>query len=318
MADPPPSGVSTATTTSVVVAVLTYQRPADLAQLLPLLERQTRSLSETASATVLVIDNDPAGEARSQVELTSAKYVHEPHPGISAARNRALAETVDADVLVFIDDDERPHEDWLRSLLSTMAASAAVAVVGPVVSTFEAEPSPWVRAGRFFERRRLPTGSVLDVAATNNLLLDRRWVETTGLRFDERFGISGGSDTLFTRQLVQCGGRMVWCDEAVVDDRVPASRSTARWVLQRAFRSGNGWARTSLALRSNSRQRFSTRAVLALCGCVRAVGGTARVLLGVATRDPRHQARGVRTALRGAGMLAGAVGYVFDEYRRPS
>ncbi len=316
MVETPATSVSTATTTSVVVAVLTYRRPGDLAELLPLLEQQVVSVAEAFVARVLVVDNAPDGGARSQVEASGAGYVHEPRPGISAARNRALAESAGADVLVFIDDDERPHERWLQALLATLTAQGAVAVVGPVVSQFDGELTPWVAAGRFFDRRRLPTGTVIEVAATNNLLLDLRWLRDTGLRFDERFGISGGSDTLFTRELVHRGGRMVWCDEAVVVDRVPASRTAARWVLQRAFRSGNGWARTSLALSGNRRDRWRTRGVLAARGGVRAAGGTARALLGVATRDATHQAKGVRTALRGAGMLTGAAGYVYSEYRR--
>ncbi|HEX8495700.1 MAG TPA: glycosyltransferase [Actinomycetales bacterium] len=315
MADAATTGVGTATTTSVVVAVLTYRRPQDLAELLPLLDEQVRSLA--APARVVVVDNDPLAGARGQVEGGPATYVHEPRPGISAARNRALAEAAGDDVLVFIDDDERPRAGWLASLLTTRAATGAVAVVGPVVSQFDAEPTPWVAAGRFFDRRRLPTGSVLEVAATNNLLLDLRWLRAHGLVFDERFGISGGSDTLFTRQLVALGGRMVWCDEAVVVDRVPASRTTARWVLQRAFRSGNGWARTSLTLSAGPVQRLRTQAVLVARGGVRAVGGTARALLGVVSRDPVHQAKGVRTALRGAGMVSGAFGHVYSEYRRP-
>ncbi len=318
MAEITDHAVSTATTTSVVVAVLTYRRPADLAELLPMLEQQAASLDpRTFAARVLVVDNDPEGCGRAQVPAGRVGYVHEPRPGISSARNRALIECARDDVLVFIDDDERPGDGrWLASLLETRSATGAVAVVGPVVSAFDSDLTPWVRAGRFFERRRLPTGSRIDVAATNNLLLDLRWLRPTGLRFDERFGISGGSDTLFTRQLVHVGGRMVWCDEAVVVDRVPASRTTSRWVLQRAFRSGNGWARTSLVLASGSRQRWTTRASLAVRGGARAAGGAARALLGVVTRDAEHQARGVRTALRGAGMMSGAAGYVYSEYRR--
>lgn len=296
------------------MAVLTYQRPADLAELLPMLQRQVRSLS--VPARIMVVDNDPAGGARAGVSGDQTTYVHEPRPGISAARNRALTECQDDDVLVFIDDDERPSDLWLSSLLATLADTGAVAVVGPVVSEFDQKPTPWVSAGRFFDRRRLPTGSVIEVAATNNLLLDMRWLRATHLRFDERFGISGGSDTLFTRELVGRGGRMVWCDEALVVDQVPASRSSARWVLRRAFRSGNGWARTSLALSAGPAQRRRTQALMVARGSVRSLGGGARAFLGLLTQNKAHQAKGVRTALRGAGMLTGAFGYVYSEYRR--
>jgi hypothetical protein len=110
---------------------------------------------------------------------------------------------------VFIDDDEVPSPDWLSSLLKLQAETGATAVVGPVISEYASTPDPWITAGEFFRRRRLPTGTVLDVAATNNLLLDMDQVRALGLDFNAGFGLMGGEDTLFTRQLVQRGGTMV-------------------------------------------------------------------------------------------------------------
>ncbi len=80
-----------------------------------------------------------------------------------------------------------------------------------MISEYAAEPDPWIKAGRFFDRRRLPSGTQIEVAATNNLLLDLRQVRAFGLRFDEALGLSGGSDTLFTRELHGRGGVLVWC-----------------------------------------------------------------------------------------------------------
>ena len=40
-----------------------------------------------------------------------------------------------------------------------------------VISEYEHAPEPWISAGRFFQRRRLATGTPLTLAATNNLLL---------------------------------------------------------------------------------------------------------------------------------------------------
>src|SRR5689334_13154573 len=106
----------------VTIAVLTYRRPDDLAAILPMLVEQ--ALRAPIPARVLVIDNDPGGGARAHLETLIAggqpiRYVHEPEPGIAAARNRAIDETLDADLLVFIDDDERPVDGWLQALLDT-------------------------------------------------------------------------------------------------------------------------------------------------------------------------------------------------------
>lgn len=302
---------------TVVIAVLTYQRPGDLRQALPRLVDQ--AASSPLQASVLVIDNDPRGSARAIFEGFPApmlRYVNETRPGISAARNRALAEAHDCDLLVFIDDDEVPVDNWLNLLTGQYLASGAAAVAGPVLSEYARKPSEFIDRGEFFKRRRMASGTKLTVAATNNLLLDLRSIRLLGLTFDERFGLSGGSDTLFTRRLVSLGGSMVWCDEAVVIDKVPESRLTTGWVLRRALRSGNSWARVGLEMATGPLQAAAARARLAVLGGGRLVVGLGRSGLGVAMRDTRHRAKGLRTAARGAGMLSGACGYVYSEYRR--
>jgi succinoglycan biosynthesis protein ExoM len=315
-------------TGGTVIAVLTYRRPEDIALALPRLAVQAMSRDGGRSpdrwpATVLVVDNDPAASARPIVEQLAGtlppglvRYVHEPKPGIAAARNRALTEAAASALLVFIDDDEVPSERWLAQLVELQRSTGAAAVVGPVISEYEHEPEPWIEAGRFFRRRRLATGSRLDVAATNNLLLDLHQLRAMQLRFDERFGLSGGSDTLFTRQLVQRGGTMLWCDEAVVVDRVPASRLTRSWVLRRALRSGNSATRVSLELTGNSVARLAARGVSLASGSIRLLGGSARLTAGLVTGSATQNAMGMRTAARGLGMACGAFGYVYSEYRR--
>jgi succinoglycan biosynthesis protein ExoM len=270
--------------------------------------------------SILVVDNDPEQSAMPlREELAGScdlRIVHEPTPGIVAARNRALDECTDADVLVFIDDDELPQDGWLRSMLATWERTGAAAVAGPVVSTFEEQPDPFVVGGAFFVRRRLPTGTELDVAATGNLLLDICQVRRAGVRFDSRFALSGGSDSLFTRELHRRGGRMVWCDEAVVTDVVPASRANRSWVLRRAVRTGNTISRVELALAEGPVARLWCRVVLVGRGLARLVGGSARAVLGFATGSVVHRAGGARSAWRGVGMIGGSLGYTREEYRR--
>jgi succinoglycan biosynthesis protein ExoM len=244
--------------------------------------------------------------------------VHEPRPGIAAARNRALDEAVSYDVLIFIDDDEWPNPTWFESMLEVHDRTASAAVVGPVISEYAAEPDPWIKAGRFFDRRRLPSGTQIDVAATNNLLLDLRQVRAFGLRFDEAFGLSGGSDTLFTRELHSRGGQLIWCDEAVVIDQVPMERLTRRWVLLRALRSGNSWSRTSIKLSTSVVSRTAVRLHLTGRGSLRTLSGGAQFVVGSVSRNTARRARGLRTAARGVGMVSGAYGYVYSEYRRKS
>ncbi|THG30799.1 glycosyltransferase family 2 protein [Naasia lichenicola] len=301
---------------TVVVAALTYKRPHDLDELLPQLVRQAEASAD--EVRVLIVDNDPDAGARTQIAGfgRAVLYQHAAEPGIAAARNVALDSAGDADLLIFIDDDERPVDDWLALLLDAYRRYGTAGIVGPVISSFESAPEPWITAGRFFDRRRLPTGTPIDIAATNNLLLDLRVINRLGLRFDVRFGITGGSDTLFSRQLRAAGEQMTWCDEAIVTDVVPTSRSTRTWVLQRAYRSGNSWIATSLAMHPTRMGRLRVRVDLGSRGLLRAAAGALLAAAGYASRRAQWQARGRRTLARGRGLLAGALGTVYAEYKR--
>lgn len=307
----------------VVVAIPTFKRPQQLALGLPLAMEQVWAMSEDpnaqVSATLLVIDNDPDASARVIVEGMKQhrmRYVVEPTAGISAARNRAIDEAQGADLLVFIDDDERPEEGWLSHLVSTWRACHPVAVLGPVTSVFDGEVDEWIHAGRFFNRRtEMPTRTELSAAATNNLLLDLHQIDKFAVRFEPRLGLSGGEDMLFTRQLVQRGGRIVWCKEAHALDYVPQARLTRRWVLQRQWSHGNTTSVVDIMLSTKASSRVAARLRAVARGLARLFGGTLRYAFGIASGSLRHQARGLRAAFRGAGMLAGAFGFIYHEYR---
>lgn len=301
---------------AVTVAVLTYRRNRELATLLPALT--TELASAPPGSSVLVVDNSPDAGAREVVEAAGPglRYACESIPGIAAARNRALDLSA-TDLLVFIDDDEMPVAGWLGQLLATFHDEPVAAVVGPVVSHFTKPLEAFVEAGGFFRRRRLPTGTAVTVAATNNLLLDLSVVRRLGLRFDDRFGLTGGSDYLFTSSLHRAGGRMVWCDEAVVLDLVPAHRCTPGWVLRRAFRTGNGTAVIEVTLAGPGAAGWGMRLTQLRVGLLRVAVGTAECAGGLLTRSVRLRATGARHVARGAGLSVGAVGRLYAEYRRP-
>ena len=310
---------------TLTVAILTFRRPAELAECLSrvadhVLTTRGALRNHSLRPTILVVDNDPEGSARHVVEATAVhsgftlSYVIEPTPGIAAARNRAVLESDRSDLLVFIDDDERPTESWLLPLITTWQQTGAAAVMGRVVSVFDSPLSPWVEAGQFFRRRRMPTGTEIEVGAAGNLLLDLLQVHRLGVRFDTRLGLGAGEDSLFTMQLVRSGGRMVWCDESVATDHVPSDRMTRRWVLDRARSHGN--TETVVELMLGTMPPVQTRVRAAARGGLRVAGGFTRYGLGLLTGSNRHQARGLRTAYRGLGIAAGAAGVVVQEYAR--
>ena len=190
----------------LTIAIPTYRRPDAVVCAVRGALAQAAAAAGAAgvsgdAAEVVVIDNDPSASARSAVSALRAdapegvglRYVVESRPGVAAVRNRALDEATGR-LLLFIDDDEEPESGWLAALLATFADTRPAAVAGLVVPVYDSEPDAWVRAGAFFERRTWPTGTLRPVAATNNLLLDLRFVRDHGLRFDEAFGATGGEE----------------------------------------------------------------------------------------------------------------------------
>jgi hypothetical protein len=315
-----PAGNAIDSTITIAIAILTYRRNDVLT---PCVNALLKICRRYPSAYVLVVDNNPSAEAEPVVTSLARRsgthvlrYVHEPAPGIAAARNRAMEESRQAHLIIFIDDDERPTDRWLDELTKLYLERKPAAIAGPVVSEFAQQPDPWIVAGQFFVRRRMPTGTSIRWAATNNLLLDMAQVRRLKVRFADAYGLTGGSDTLFTKEIVRAGGTILWCDEAVVVDQVPASRLTRKWVLQKAFRLGNVTPRIDSTLAESGLTRARIRTQYAASGAARILYGTARYVFGHATGDLTHQARGARMAVRGAGITLGAMGYRYSEYSR--
>lgn len=307
----------------ITVAIPTFRRPAELARLLPLVVAQIDGLEADGlpgySAEVLVVDNDDQRSGEPVVSVVGrpdVRYVVEPEPGIAAVRNRILDEADRSAAVVMIDDDESPAPGWLASLLRTWQDERAALVAGRVVPEYDGELSPWLAAGGFFQRRNLPTGSVITAAAAGNLLLDIARVREAGVRFDSAFGLSGGEDSLFSRRLNRRRARLVWCADSVAIDHVPAARMTPRYVLARARNHGNIHARIDVELSTGRLGRLRAGARRAVLASVLVAAGAGRWAAGLVLRSLRHRARGARMFMRGVGMLAAVVGVAHQEYAR--
>ena len=336
----------------LTIAMLTYRRNDYLAQVIPELLAQADDVCDAqTTASVLIVDNDPQAGARAVVEAARAAlgsdpaesseplgedvsagsavtsrlvYVHEPEPGIVAGRNRALSEARGSDALVFIDDDEIPSPGWLKALVSTWRAQGCAAVTGPTPPTFEVAPSAWVTASGAFDSWEAADGAQVRSADTGNLLLDLAVVENLGLRFDPRYGLTGGEDSLFTRQLTRAGGVIRFAAGAVVTKRVPAARARRTWVLERSLRSGSSWARVRIDTAGPADGGASGRLArlrlrlgygakgLAKAGIDGARAGVARI-----RGDVPAQARYEVSSRGGLGMVVGALGVHVREYGRP-
>jgi succinoglycan biosynthesis protein ExoM len=228
---------------SIDVCIATFKRPQLLERLLrDLLAQQ---LPDGVSTHIIVVDNDALESARPvvaafQSACESLEYLTQPEQNIALTRNRALDHSR-GDLIAFVDDDESAPPGWLTSLLTTMERHAADAVFGPVIGTLPASAPRWIAKGRFFEPPAMPSGTRVQVGGTGNALVKASAVRGR-FAFDPRFGLSGSEDTEFFHRLWRGGAIMVWCSEAQLTECVPQERLTIRWLLERGFWSGQGYA----------------------------------------------------------------------------
>lgn len=300
----------------VAVCVITYHRAQGLGRLLDGLNALHFGEAPPPEIRVIVVDNDPDESARSTCENKAktlrwpVHYVSEPRRGIPQARNRSVREALQqgATHLAFIDDDEVPNPDWLAELLRVQKVADADVVSGPVLCLFE-DPSNWITQSSIFHELRLTTGAAIFYFATGNLLVRATVLAFADRPFDERLALTGGSDTHLARRLHQAGCQMVWADQAIVYEHVPASRLKVSWVLKRSFRYGNTFAITErLAYPSSLRQM------------VRLLKGLRRVVQGVVGL-PWYGLQGriclleaLLLTFRGLGEITGILGIRYKEY----
>lgn len=241
---------------TISVVICTFERPHLLARALRTARAQ--DLPPGMAAEIAVVDNAPSGSARPVVEAIAdepgwpVRYLAQPVPNISHARNHGVAGTR-GEFVVFLDDDEWCEPGWLAALATTARTSGADVVFGAVEPDFVDGPPAWDPVGRPHQRRlAAPSGTPMgirhDAAAsgrwmgTGNSLLRRATCLTLPEPFDPALGRVGGEDyDLFVRLAAQ-GRRMVWCAEAVVHEVVPADRASFAYMRRRNWRGGQQWA----------------------------------------------------------------------------
>jgi glycosyltransferase involved in cell wall biosynthesis len=215
-----------------------------LGNLLVNLEKQ--KTEELFSYSIVVVDNDKLESARHTVQSHAQQsknnilYVLEPEQNIALARNRAV-ENATGDFIAFIDDDEFPEHNWLLNLYKASQEFHADGVLGPVRPYFDTEPPSWVVRGKLCERESFYTGTVLQKSKytrTGNVLLNRKLFLNKDNLFDPFLGKSGGEDIDFFGRLIRKKHKFVWCNEAIVNEKVPRERLNRSYFIKRALLQG--------------------------------------------------------------------------------
>ena len=268
------------------VVVPTLRRPDDLARALRSVFAQA-GVSDLV-ASIVVVDNSPEGSAVATLKAlrpvcpVPLVFVHEPKPGVATARNAGLAAS-HARFIAFLDDDEEAPPHWLGALRDAHTALGSAVTFGPVHG-LALGAAPGLRAyfDRFFSRLgRAETVLIEDQFGCGNSMMTRAVALHGPKPFDVSTDVTGGEDDrLFTRLRVE-GATFGWAADAWVREYAPAHRTTAKYVLKRAFCFGQ----------APSQIAWQTRRLgaLALCmvigtGQASVYGATGLVLLGLGRR----------------------------------
>ncbi len=226
----------------VIVGIATYKRPMMLEECLKSLVRIDKP--QNVAVEVVVVDNDPMGSAKAVIDTISADspfpmhYLTEKKRGIPFARNTIVKKALELDAteIAFIDDDEAVDGRWLKKLYEFYKENSCDAVAAPVEPILPENTPKWMRKTRYFSRKIEKSGTQIGCASTRNVLFSIEIFTKYKLRFDTRFALTGGTDTLLTKQLSLLGGKILWLDDVLVKERIPETRASQRWLLKRSLR----------------------------------------------------------------------------------
>lgn len=187
----------------------------------------------TANKTISTCISKSDIEKSCQVTL-----IDSPQNNIATGRNITLDHS-SHNMLAFLDDDEHVCSNWLQQLLAVMDSCDAAVVAGPVPAIFHPSAPRWVHTVDLHNIRGKEDRKPIDNTGTGNVLINKSAIGQ--LRFDEKFGITGGSDTDFFSRVKQAGGTLYWASQAIAYEDIPEERSTAKYLIHRFIKQGENY-----------------------------------------------------------------------------
>lgn len=231
--------------TTLTVAFCTFKRADRLDKLVAALRAQNCPVP----FDILAVNNDSPDDTLDVLARLQAlpgaplRVVTELVPGIVPARNRALAEVIDSDILVFIDDDELPQPGFLDAAHDAIANEDAQCAGGRIEIDFSPHERPgWLddEVAGFLGRLDHGTAPLwiandaTPVWSGNTAYAMPFFRDHPDLRFDSRYnrageGIGGGEDAMMLRALLEHGARIRYRPDMAV------WHSVDRWKLKPGY-----------------------------------------------------------------------------------
>lgn len=255
----------------VAICICTHSRAEVLKRLLLSLRDIELGDWDRSDVELIVIDNNPNSATRDICAQTGTSlpinvhYATEPEPGITYARNRAVAVALErgARFVAFIDDDDVPRNDWLLQLLERQRVTRADLVFGSWV--LDEQMPDWARESGIFrspsKTKQYKKGGrygLPDCASTCNLLVGRDILERVGAVgpvFSHAFCNSGGEDKDFFIRAHNLGASLASAEKSVIHRIHGPGRYTATGLIRRGFK--NGCSQVSMArYHGDGKRRF--------------------------------------------------------------
>ncbi len=180
------------------------------------------------------------------------RVVTESNPGIVPARNRALEESLDSEIMVFIDDDEIPRQGLLNAVVDAILNQGADCVGGRVIVNLgEVQRPSWLDDNLLGFLAQVDYGDkpfwIKDSSTplwTANIAYSMRiFRNNPGLRFDPNYNregkdIGGGEDAIMFRTMIERGYNILYRPDMVVEHEVEPWRINPLYFLKLHYKSG--------------------------------------------------------------------------------
>jgi glycosyltransferase involved in cell wall biosynthesis len=236
----------------LTVAICTWNRAALLAQTL----EQMRQLVIPPGVTwELIVVNNNCTDDTDQVIARFAgvlpvRRVFEPTPGLSHARNAAIARA-SGELILWTDDDVLVSPQWLAAYVHAAENHPDAAFFGGPIEPWFVDPPPtWIveslpLIGAYYALRRPPveggyiTPAYLPYGANYVIRTPIQCAFLYNGDLGHKAGcFVAGEETDVLERVLRAGHRGVWVCEATVKHYIPPQRLTRRYIRQRAFGTG--------------------------------------------------------------------------------
>ena len=199
---------------SIAIIVPTFNRPEKIAQLLRHLSRL-----DGGPYTTFVIDDGGSQPLDGVCGVYPwVRLVRQPNGGPGAARNTGARVAEGFELLAFIDDDCRPHPDWIMHLVEAQGGVPGRLVGGRVDNALPDNLCSSVSQSMcsYLYEYYQASGSELSFFTSNNICCRREDFMAHG-GFDEDFPLAAGEDRDFGIRWGQERGGLCYAPNAAVD-----------------------------------------------------------------------------------------------------